>query len=68
MTQYVAIFSGEHRQYWTQDQYGYTDHPKDFGWWTVDEAKELIAGIGQDKMLELVPHQPTMLQIMQRKG
>ena len=53
MTQYVAIFSREYRQYWTQDQMGYTDHPKDFGWWPTEEAKKLIAGIGQDKSWNL---------------
>jgi hypothetical protein len=68
MTQYVAIFSREYRQYWTQDQMGYTDHPKDFGWWPTEEAKKLIAGIGQDKKLELVPYQPSRLQIILRQS
>ncbi len=68
MTQYVAIFSREYRQYWTQDQMGYTDHPKDFGWWPTEEAKKLIAGIGQDKKLELAPYQPSRLQIILRQS
>ena len=46
----------------------YTDHPKDFGWWPFEEAKKLIAGIGQDKKLELVQYQPTRLQIVLRQS
>ena len=47
---------------------GYTDHPKDFGWWPFEEAKKLIAGIGQEKKLELVPYQPSRLQIVLRQS
>ena len=47
---------------------GYTDHPKDFGWWPFEEAKKLIAGVGQEKKLELVPYQPSRLQIVLRQS
>ena len=56
MAQYVAIFSGEHRKYWTQDQFGYTDHPKDFGWWSVREARKIVESLGPDKQIELDPY------------
>ena len=67
MTQYVSVFSGEYRKYWTQDKYGYTDQPKDFGWWSEDEAKEIISCIGADKKLELIPYFPTQLQLALRQ-
>ncbi|MGI6407667.1 MAG: hypothetical protein ACOX0Y_03020 [Thiopseudomonas sp.] len=66
MAQYVAIFSGEHRKYWTQDQFGYTDHPKDFGWWSVREARKIVESLGPDKQIELHPYKPSRLQLMLR--
>lgn len=60
---FFAIWSGERRQYWTQDAYGYTPVLDKAGFFSTQEAHQIISSAGEDKQLKLIDYQPSPLRL-----
>ncbi|MDY0191819.1 MAG: hypothetical protein RBR22_13935 [Desulfuromonas sp.] len=60
---FFAIWSDEHRQYWTQDAYDYTPGLDKAGFLSAQEAHQIISSAGEDKQLKLIQYQPSPLRL-----
>ncbi|NLW05496.1 hypothetical protein FXF61_00490 [Pseudomonas sp. C27(2019)] len=60
---FFAIWSGERRQYWTQNAYGYTPDMDKAGFFSPQEAHQIISSAGEDKQLKLIEYQPSPLRL-----
>ena len=66
MQAYLQNWSGEHCQYWMEDSYGYTSNINHAGFFSTDEAQQILSSAGADKQLELIEYQPNSLRLKLR--